>query len=142
MKTTISFCCCRLFLIYCILSFASASFSTQSQSVFVFLQFEAGSVRNTLEFSNKVLLSKNQNHEVIFVRKKGKYIASFLFESKILKFIVLTNIYLFFQVFFSWRLVWNSKKFEFLSYNSIYKTPALIKNCFLKMLIPCRLLWK
>ena len=52
-----------MFLIYFILSFVSASFSTQPQPLFVFLQFEAGSDKNTLELSNEVLLGETKlNH--------------------------------------------------------------------------------
>ena len=43
---------------YCILSFASASFSTQPQPSLVFLQFEVGSDKNILDLSNEVLLSE------------------------------------------------------------------------------------
>ena len=82
-----------MFLTYSITSFASGAFSTQLHPLFVFLQFEADSDKNTLELSNEVLLShtklnyvKHQSHEGISVRERDKYIASFLFEEKISKF--------------------------------------------------------
>ena len=49
-----------MFLIYCILSFASASFSTQPQPLLVFLQFGAGSDENILGLKSEVLLSETK----------------------------------------------------------------------------------
>ena len=63
-----------------------------SQSLFVFLKFEAGLDKNTLKFSDKVLFRdkkniscKHQSYEGIFVREKEKYIASLFFDVIILK---------------------------------------------------------
>ena len=44
----------------CILSFASASFSAQPQPMYVFIQFEGGLVKNTLELSSEVLLGETK----------------------------------------------------------------------------------
>ena len=51
-------------LMYCILTFASASFSTQPQPLFVFLQFEASSHKIILEVSDEVLLSQTKLNNV------------------------------------------------------------------------------
>lgn len=61
-------------------SFTSASFSTQPQSFFIFLQFESGSHKNTLTLSNEVSLSETKpNHgntkatwEYSFMKKTSK----------------------------------------------------------------------
>ena len=70
-----------MLLIYCVLSFASASFSTQPQHLFVFLQFE---VERSLNKRGKTKLCKHRSHEGIFVREKDKYITSFFFDDNIL----------------------------------------------------------
>ena len=54
----------RLFLICCILNFVSASFSTQPRPLFVLLQFETGSYKNTLELGNEVSLSETKLNNV------------------------------------------------------------------------------
>ena len=51
-------------LMYCILTFASASFSTQLQPLFIFLQFEASSHKIILEVSDEVLLSQTKLNNV------------------------------------------------------------------------------
>ena len=72
-NTTVSFYYWRLF--YCIQSFASASFSIQPQLLFVLLQFEVGSDKNTLELSNEVLLSETKRNHV---NTKATRVYSFL----------------------------------------------------------------
>ena len=74
----ISFNCRRLFLIYCILSFVSISFSTQPQPLVVFLQSEASSVNKR----DKTKSCKHQSHGGIFVSETEKYIVSFFFDDK------------------------------------------------------------
>ena len=68
---------------YCILSFASTSFCTQTQPSFVFLQFEAGSNNKP----DKTKLCKHQSHEGIFVSGTDKYIDFFFFDDKGLKLV-------------------------------------------------------
>ena len=74
----ISFICSRLLLIYCILSFVSTTFFTQTQPLFVFLQSGAGSNNKR----DKTKSSKHQSHEG---SKIAKYIGPFFFNDKGLK---------------------------------------------------------
>ena len=70
-----------LFLIYCIQSFVSTTFSTQPQPLFVFLQSSAGSNNK----QDKTKSCKHQSHECIFFSEIDKYIVSFFFDDKLLK---------------------------------------------------------
>ena len=77
-NTAISFICSRLFLIYCILSFVSTTFFTQTQPLFVFLQSGAGS-------NNKRDKTKSCKHQRQEGSKIAKYIGPFFFNDKGLK---------------------------------------------------------
>ena len=94
-----------MFLIYCILSFFSISFSTEPQPLFIFLQSEAGSNNKR----DKTKSCKYQSHEGKFVSEIDKYIVSFLFDYKGLNLVYQTNIYLFFFSFLKLKI---SMKFE------------------------------
>ena len=74
-----------MFLKYCIVSFASTSFSTQPQPLFVSLQFEAGWNNKR----DKTKSCKHQSHEGIFISESDKYIVSFFFDDKGLQLILL-----------------------------------------------------
>ena len=70
-----------LFLIFCILSFVSTSFSMQPQPLIIFLQSEAGT--NNKQGKNKSC--KYQSHKGIFISEIDRYLVSFFLDDKGLK---------------------------------------------------------